>query len=133
MHNGVSLAAVGKASIIFAQAFTSLRSSLRSPSCCTVETAYFVLVFLIRSLNMLYLEGDDTRCPTLALRQVFLSTLDHWLSATSVELFKVLSRDREGLRGIVVVELLHSPFYLCVAPHIPTLLSVEINRHSQLP
>ena len=75
---------------------------------------------------MLYVEGDDTRCPTLALRQVFLLTLYHWLTAASHELFLVFSGDRESLSGIVVVELLRSPFYLCVAPHILTLLSDEM-------
>ena len=75
---------------------------------------------------MLYLEEDDKRCPTLALRQVFLSTLCHWLNAASENLFFELSDDSERLIKVVVVELLHSPFYLCVSPHIPTLLSDEI-------
>ena len=126
MHSGVSIASVGKASIVFAKTFTFLHSSPHSPSHCAVETTYFALLFLIRSSNMLYLEGDDTRCPTLALRQVFLSTLYHWLSAAMDELFLVLSRDRKSVSDIVVVELLRSPFYLCVVPYIPTLLSDEI-------
>ena len=135
-HNGVSIASVGKASIVFAKAFhslRSLRSSHHSPSCCTVETAYFALLFLIRSLHTLYHERDNTQCPTRALRQLFLSTLYHWLSAASDELFILLSRECQSLSRIVAVELLRSLFYLCVAPHITTLLSVEINRRPQVP
>ena len=79
-HNGVSLVSVGKASIVVAKACASLRSSQHSPFCCTAETAYFALIFLMHSLNMLYLEGDNTRCPSRALRRLFLSTLYHWLS-----------------------------------------------------
>ena len=125
-HNGVSLASVGKASNVFAKAFASLSSSRHSPSRCTVETAYCALIFLIHSLNMLYHEGDNTRCPTRALRQLFLSTLYHWLSAASDVLFLVLSRECESLSRIVAVELLRSPFYLCVSPLIPILLSVKM-------
>ena len=121
-HNGVSLASVGKASNVFAKAFASLSSSRHSPSCCTVETAYFALIFLIHSLNMLYLEGDNTLCQKLALRQLFLSTLYHWFSATSDDLLLTLSRECESLSRVCAVELLRSPFYLYVSPHIPTLL-----------
>ena len=125
-HNGVSLASVGKASNVFAKAFASLSSSRHSPSCCTVETAYFALIFLIHSLNMLYHEGDNTLCQKLALRQLFLSTLYHWFSATSDDLLLTLSRECESLSRDSAVELLRSPFYLYVSPHIPTLLSVEM-------
>ena len=82
---------------------------------------------------MLYLEGDNTLCQKLALRQLFLSTLYHWVSATLDHLLLTLSRGREGLSRVCAVELLRSPFYLYVSPHIPTLLSVEIKRHSQVP
>ena len=125
-HNGVSIASVGKASIVFAKAYDSFRWLLRCPSRCNIETAYFALLFLIRSLHTLYHERDNTRCPTRALRQLFLSTLYHWLSAAMDELFLVLSGDRKSVSDIVVVELLRSPFYLCVVPYIPTLLSDEI-------
>ena len=77
---------------------------------------------------MLYLEGDNTRCPTRALRQLFLSTLYHWISATSDDLFLTLSLDRESIGGVCAVELLRSPFYLYVSLHIPTLLSDEMNH-----
>ena len=132
-HNGVSVASIGKASIVLAKAYSSLCFSPRSPSCCTVETAYFALIFLIRSLNTIYLEGNNTICQKRALRQLFLSTLFHWFSATSDGLFLKLSRNCGSLSKICAVELLRSPFYLYVSPHIPSLLSVEINRHSQLP
>ena len=128
-HNGGSLASVGKASIVFAKAYASLRlppHSLRS--CCTVETVYFALIFLIHSLNMLYLEGDNTRCQKLALRQLFLSTLYDWFSAISDRLLFTLSYGREGLSTVCAVELLRSPFYLYVSPHIPTLPSDEMNH-----
>ena len=132
-HNDVSLASVSKASIVFAKAYASLRlppHSLRS--CCTVETVYFALIFLIHSLNMLYLEGDNTLCQKLALRQLFLSRLYHWFRATSDRLPFTLSRGSEGLSRVYAVELLRSPFDLYVSPHMPTLLSVEINRHPQV-
>ena len=75
---------------------------------------------------MLYPEGGNTRCPTRALRQLFLSTLYHWFSATSDRLLFTLSRGRESLSRIGAVELLRSPFYLYVSPNMPTLLSVEM-------
>ena len=125
-YNGVSIASIGKASIVFAKAFPFLRLSPHSPSHCAVETTYFALLFLIRSSNMLYLEGDDTHCPTLALRQVFLSTLYHWLSGASDELFRILTGDRESLSSVLAAELLRSPFYLCVSLHIHTIISVEM-------
>ena len=124
MHSGVSIASLGKASIVFAKAFASVRSSRRLCSYCTIDTAYFVLLFLIHSLNRL--ERDNARCQTLALRQLFLSTLYHWFSAASDELLSELSADRESLRKVVAVELLRNPFYLCVSLHIPILLSVEM-------
>ena len=131
--NSVSIASVGKASIVLAKAYASLLLSPRSPLCYVVETAYFALLFLIRSLNMLYLEGDNTLCQKLALRQLFLSTLYHWFSAISDDLFLTLSHEVESLSEVCAVELLRSPFYLYVSPHIPTMLSVEINRHPQVP
>ena len=132
-YNGVSITSVGKATIVFAKAFASLESKRPSLSCRIVEVTYFALLFLIRSLNMLYLEGDTARCPSLALRQLFLSTLYHWFSATSVELYLTLSRECQSLSKVCAVELLRPPFYLYVSPYIPTLLSVEINRHPQVP
>ena len=121
-HNGVSVASVGKASIVFAKAFASFRCFYRSPSCCTFETAYFALLFLIHALSMLYLEGDNTLCQKLSLRQLFLSTLYHWVSATSDHLLLTLSSSCESLSRVCALELLRSPFYLYVSPHIPTLL-----------
>ena len=129
-HNGISLASVGKVSIVFAKTFVSLRSPARSPSCCAVETAYFALIFLIHSLNMLYLEADNTLCQKLALRQLFLSTLYHWLNATSDDLFLMLSHECESLSRVCAVELLRSPFYLCVPPHVLTVLSTEMHYYS---
>ena len=124
-HNGVSLTSVGKASIVFAKAYASLRLPPHSPrSCCTVETAYFALLFLMHSLNRP--ERDNTRCPTLAIHRLFFSTLYHWVSATSDQLFSTLSRKCESLSAVCALELLRSPFYLCVSPHIPMLLSVEM-------
>ena len=86
---------------------------------------------------MLYLEGDNARCPIHALRQLFFSALYHWFTFVSDILLFSLSDDSGnpswGLRNVVTVELLRSPFYLYVSPHIPTLLSVEINRHPQVP
>ena len=77
---------------------------------------------------MLYPKGDNTRCPTLALRRLILPVLYNWLSTESNNLFDVLleSSSSETLSGVIAVELLRSPFYLCVALHIPTLLSVEM-------
>ena len=121
-HNRISIASVGIASIVFAKALFSLQS----PPCCTFETAYFALIFLIRSLNALYLEGGNTRCPTRALRQLFLSTLYHWLSTASEELLRALSVYCESLSNVFAVKLLRSPFYLYVSPHIPALLSAEM-------
>ena len=133
-HNGVSLASVGKASIVFAKAYASLRLPPHSPrSCCTVETAYFALIFLIRSLNTLYFEGDKIRCPTITLRKLLFSTLYHWFGAASNDMLLRLSDNRKGLNRVVALELLRSPFYLYVSPHIPTLLSVETNRNPQVP
>ena len=127
MHSGVSIASVGKASIVFAKTFTFLHSSPHSPSHCAVETTYFALIFLIHSLNMLYLEGDNTLCQKLALRQLFMSTLYHWFSAISDGLLLTLYKyECESLSRVCAIELLRSPFYLCVSPHIPTLLSVEM-------
>ena len=87
----------------------------------------------MRSLNMLYLEEDNTRRPTRTLRQLFLPTLIRWLSVASNYLFRLIADNSEGLGRIIAVELLRSPFYLCVSPHIPTLHSVETNRHPQVP
>ena len=79
---------------------------------------------------MLYFKGVNinTPSPALALRQLFLSTLYHWFSATSDDLFLMLSRKRESIGGVCAVELLRSPFYLYVPLHIPTLLSDEMNH-----
>ena len=76
---------------------------------------------------MLYLEGDNTRCPILALRQLFLSTFYHWFGTVSDRLFLKLSEHSESLGKVVAVELLRSPFYLCVLPRILTLLSDEMH------
>ena len=45
----------------------------------------------------------------------------------------VITRMSKPKQNPIAVELLRSLFYLCVAPHITTLLSVETNRHSQVP
>ena len=84
---------------------------------------------------MLYLEGDNTRRPTRTLRQLFLPTLIRWLSVALNDLFYLIAGNSEGLGRIIAVELLRSPFYLCVAPHIPILLSLRgiINHHLQMP
>ena len=76
---------------------------------------------------MLYLEGDNSRCPTLALRQLLLPMLHGWLSTVSDRLFHTLSEHSESLGKVVAVELLRSPFYLCVLPRILTLLSDEMH------
>ena len=78
---------------------------------------------------MLYLEGDTTRCPTLALRRLFLLALYHWLCTASDSLIRTLANGR-GLSKVFAVELLRSPFYLCVPPHVLTVLSTEMHYYS---
>ena len=123
-HNGVSIASAGKASIVLAKSYVSFHSTQHLPSWSIVETTYFTLLFLIRSINAPYLERNNTRYPALALRILFMATLYRWFNTASNSLFLVLIYVAEGLSGAFAVELLRSPFYLCVLPYILIFFSI---------
>ena len=88
-------------------------------SLCTFETAYFAILFLIHSINALYLEESDTQDTTPALRRLFVSTLHHWVSIALNGLLNV-AIGGGGLNRVLAVEILRSPFILCVPPNILT-------------
>ena len=88
-------------------------------SSCIFEMAYFAILFLIHSINALYLKESDTQDTTPALRRLFVSTLHHWVSITSTGLLNV-AIDGGGLNRVLAVEILRGPFILCVPPNIFT-------------
>ena len=78
-----------------------------------IETAYFSIIILVRSMNRLYFRGNSTRTD---LHSLFLSTLHEWFSATSETLIRSLSGSyaSRSLHHSLAVGLLQSPFHACV-------------------
>ena len=130
LHSDVSIAAVGKACIVFAKAFRLLHSPVDylSPFVpipwSVVDMVYFTSIFIVRTINILYLKEYSTPSASHSLHWIFLATLHDWFSFLSSNILGKFQFDPQSYEQALAAQLLRGIFYMYVLPHTVTTSTI---------
>ena len=127
-YRNVSIASVGEAFVVFAKASRFHQSRvIWAPATCSpsdpaawsvIETTYLTIIFLVRSINDLYLRLSSIGSATFNLHRLFLSTLLDLFDAIANNLLKYFTNDLRSLDWVLCAIMLRSPFYAYVLLHM---------------